>query len=192
MPARGRDALLPSNQTPLESALATVMVPNVAPEILRTLWDADRCPVGFLPWLAWALAVDGWELAESVDAKRALIKGSLALHRKRGTPWAVREVIRRLGFGEVTLVEGRVARRRDGLITRNGDHVHGRANAWAEYIVKLQAAITKDQADKLRATLERYAPARSHLATLDYTAVPIRHNGAAIRDGQYNRGSITA
>jgi phage tail P2-like protein len=187
-----RDALLPSNQTPLEAALAVVMVPKVDPEILRSLWDADRCPEGWLPWLAWALAVDGWELAESQDARRALIRGSLALHRKKGTPWAVREVIRRLGFGEVTLVEGRIARRRDGSVVRNGDYVHGRTNAWAEYIVKLRAAITKDQADMLRAALERYAPARSHLASLDYTAVPIRHNGVAVRDGQYNRGSITA
>ncbi|ORC47102.1 phage tail protein I [Burkholderia sp. A27] len=185
-----RDALLPANQTPLETALAIVMAPRVDPEILRTLWDADRCPAGWLPWLAWALAVDGWELAESEDAKRALIKGSLALHRRKGTPWAVREVIRRLGFGEVELVEGRLARRRDGSITRNGDHVHGRANAWAEYIVKLQQPVTRDQADSLKAVLGRYAPARSLLALLDYTAVPVRHNGVAMRNGQYNRGSV--
>ncbi|MCX4139360.1 phage tail protein I [Paraburkholderia sp. SEWSISQ10-3 4] len=185
-----RDALLPANQTPLETALATVMAPQVDSEVLRTLWSADRCPLAWLPWLAWALAVDGWELAESEDAKRALIKGSLALHRKKGTPWAVREVIRRLGFGEVEIVEGRLARRRDGSITRNGDYVHGRSNAWAEYIVKLRQPVTRDQADKLKAMLERYAPARSQLASLDYSAVPIRHNGVAIRNGQYNRGSV--
>ncbi|CAE6810733.1 hypothetical protein R69658_05389 [Paraburkholderia aspalathi] len=184
-----RDALLPANQTPLEAALATVMAPRVDPEVLRTLWDADRCPAGWLPWLAWALAVDGWGLAESEEARRALIKGSLALHRKKGTPWAVREVIRRLGFGEVELVEGRLPRRRDGSITRNGDYVHGRANAWAEYIVKLQRPVTRDQANKLKVMIERYAPARSLLASLDYTAVPIRHNGTATRNGQYNRGS---
>ena len=186
-----RDALLPANQTPLETALATVMAPQVNPEVLRTLWDADRCPLAWLPWLAWALAVDGWELAESEDAKRALIRGSLALHRKKGTPWAVREVIHRLGFGEVELVEGRLARRRDGSVTRNGDYVHGRSNAWAEYIVKLRQPVTRDQADKLRAMLERYAPARSLLVSLDYSAVPIRHNGTANRNGQYNRGSAT-
>jgi phage tail P2-like protein len=186
-----RDALLPSNQTKLEAALAAVMVPRVDPDILRTLWDADRCPADWLPWLAWALAVDGWELVESEQAKRGLIKGSLALHRKKGTPWSVREVIRRLGFGEVVLVEGRLARRRDGSITRNSDYVHGRANAWAEYIVKLKQPITRDQADKLSAVLARYAPARSRLASLDYMAVPIRHNGTAIRNGQYNRGSVT-
>ncbi|OXI76697.1 phage tail protein I [Burkholderia sp. MS389] len=185
------EPLLPSNQTPLEAALARVLRPSVDPEILRTLWDADRCPTAWLPWLAWALAVDGWELAESEDARRALVKGSMALHRKKGTPWAVREVIRRLGFGEVTIIEGRSGRRRDGSIVRNGEQLHGKPSAWAEYIVKLEVPITRDQGDKLWRAIERYAPARSQLAALDYAAVPIRHNGVARRDGQYTRGSIT-
>ena len=167
---RMREPLLPANQTPLEAALARVMEPKVDPEILRTLWDADRCPSGWLPWLAWALAVDGWELADSDEAKRSLIKGSLELHRKKGTAWAVREVIRRLGFGEVTLIEGRLARRRDGSITRNGDYLHGSRSAWAEYIVKLHQPVTDEQAARLRAALERYAPARSRLAKLEYVA----------------------
>ncbi|ENG0236324.1 phage tail protein I [Burkholderia multivorans] len=185
------EPLLPSNQTPLEAALARVMRPTVQPEVLRTLWDADRCPVAWLPWLAWALAVDGWELAESEDARRALVKGSLALHRKKGTPWAVREVIRRLGFGEVTIIEGRRGGRRDGAFVRNGEQLRGRTSAWAEYIVKLRRPVTRDQADKLWRAIERYAPARSKLAALDYAAVAIRHNGIAVRDGQYTRGSIT-
>jgi phage tail P2-like protein len=187
-----REPLLPANQTPLEAALARVLRPSVDVEVLRTLWDADRCPVAWLPWLAWALAVDGWELAESEDVRRALIRGSMALHRRKGTPWAVREVIRRFGFGEVTIIEGRSGRRRDGAILRNGDQVHGKASAWAEYIVKLGVPIARDQADKLWQAIERYAPARSQLAALDCTAVAIRHNGVARRDGQYTRGSIRA
>lgn len=184
------EPLLPANQTSLEAALAKVMRPSVDPEILRTLWDADRCPAAWLPWLAWALAVDGWELAESDAARRTLIKGSMSLHRKKGTPWAIREVVRRLGFGEIDIVEGRLIRRRDGSATRNGDWVHGRSSAWAEYIVKLRRPVTVDQADNLRRMIERYAPARSQLTTLDYTAAALRRNGDARRDGQYSRGTI--
>lgn len=47
-----------------------------------------------------------WLLAESDDAKRNLIKSSAELHRYKGTPWAIREVIRLLGFGDVTIQEG--------------------------------------------------------------------------------------
>lgn len=185
------EPLLPSNQTPLEAALARVMRPSVDPEILRTLWDADRCPTAWLPWLAWALAVDGWELAESEDARRALVKGSMALHRKKGDAVGGAGGDSAARLREVTIIEGRSGRRRNGSFVRNGDQLHGKASAWAEYIVKLGVPITRDQADKLWQAIERYAPARSKLAALDYAAVPIRHNGVAHRDGQYTRGSIT-
>ncbi len=183
--------LLPPNATPLERRVAHALARvDTLPIALRAYWDPASCPAPLLPYLATEVSVDGWELAESEDARRALIHGAIELHRKRGTPWAVREVIRRLGFGEVTLIEGRLIRRRDGTTRRNGDYLHGRADAWAEYLIRLARAITRDQADNLRAMLERYAPQRSHLALLDYRASPIRHNGAARRDRQYNRGTI--
>ncbi|WP_218565963.1 phage tail protein, partial [Pseudomonas sp. MWU12-2115] len=49
---------------------------------------------------------EGWTLAESDDARRALLHSANGLHRDKGTPWAIREAIRRLGLGEVTLIEG--------------------------------------------------------------------------------------
>ncbi|AOK51423.1 phage tail protein I [Burkholderia stagnalis] len=185
--------LLPPNATPLERRAATALAASVdLPVPVRGYWNPDDCPAALLPYLAAEVSVDGWELAESDDARRALIRSAIALHQKRGTPWAIREVIRRLGFGEVTIVEGRRVRRRDGSARYNGDYVHGRETAWAEYIVKLSRPITRDQADNLKAVLERYAPRRSMLASLDYREAPIRYNGFARRDGQYNRGSINA
>lgn len=130
-----------------------------------------------------------WQLAESDEAKRNLVKNAAQLHRYKGTPWAVREVIRLLGFGEVTLQEGMNNRLRDGSITRNGSYVHGDPSAWALYRVVLQRAITNDQAALLRRLLLSVAPARCRLVTLDYQSVAIRHNGVARRDGQYNHGS---
>lgn len=183
--------LLPPNATATERNLARAGAGiSDLPVPLADLYDPEDCPSVALPWMAWQFGVDGWELAESDEARRALYKGAIPLHMRKGTPWAVREVIRRLGFGEVEIVEGRRIRRRDGSRSRNGDYVHGQENAWAEYIVKLQQPITRDQADKLRAAIERYAPARSVLAALDYTAVPLRHNGAARRDGQFTRGTV--
>jgi phage tail P2-like protein len=130
-----------------------------------------------------------WLLAESLDAKRNLIKSSAQLHRYKGTPWAIREVIRLLGFGEVTLQEGLNNQVRDGSITRDGNHVHGNPAAWPLYRVFLQHAITNDQAAFIRRLLLSVAPARCRLVSLDYQSVAIRHNGVARRDGQYNHGS---
>ncbi|WP_042266781.1 phage tail protein I [Paraburkholderia heleia] len=186
--------LLPPNATPLERRTATALaVVDDVPTMAREYWNPDTCPVALLPYLAAEVSVDGWELAESDEARRALIKGAIQLHQKRGTPWAVREVIRRLGFGEIDLIEGRNVRRRDGTARYSGEWVHGNERGeWAQYIVRLHRPITRDQADSLKAVLERYAPKRSELYLLDYTAAPLRRNATGRYDGQYTRGSIEA
>ncbi|AOJ06395.1 phage tail protein I [Burkholderia mayonis] len=153
----------------------------------------DGVDASALPYLAEQFSVmgeDGWSLAESDDARRALIKGAIELHRYKGTPWAVREVIRRLGFGEVELVENIARVSYDGKRRYNGWMVHGDPGLWAVYRVILRdRAITNDQAALLRATLAAFAPARCELASLEYREVPVRYNGAAHYDGQYNHGS---
>ncbi|WP_409284298.1 phage tail protein [Pseudomonas protegens] len=160
------------------NALLVYLVDLVKPALLPNL--ADQFSL---------LDEAAWQLAESDEAKRNLVKNAAQLHRYKGTPWAVREVIRLLGFGEVTLQEGMNNRLRDGSITRNGGYVHGDPSAWALYRVVLQRAITNDQAALLRRLLLSVAPARCRLVTLDYQSVAIRHNGVARRDGQYNHGS---
>jgi len=118
-----------------------------------------------------------WELAESEEAKRNLIKNAAELHRFKGTPWAIREVIRLLGFGEVTLMEG----------------IHAQSSTepstWPLYRVVLKRVITNDQAVLLRRLLLSVAPARCRLVSLDYQSVAIRYNAVARYDGQYNHGS---
>ena len=152
----------------------------------------DLVPSRFLALLAekWSVTGhDGWLLAESDEAKRKLIKRAVELHRYKGTPWAMREIIRQLGFGEVDIIEGLFDKRHDGSFTRDGTYYHGDRSKWAYYRVILQKAITNDQADLLRKTLRVFAPARCVLASLDYRTVALRHNGKALRNGQYNRGT---
>ena len=160
------------------NAMLVYLIDLVKPQLLPSLADQ----FSLLDEAAWALA-------ESVDAKRDLIRNSAQLHRYKGTPWAIREVIRLLGFGEVTIQEGLNNQVRDGSIIRDGNHVHGNPAAWPLYRVFLQRAITNDQAALLRRLLLSVAPARCRLVSLDYSSVAIRHNGFAQRDGQYNHGS---
>ena len=144
-----------------------------------------------LPWLGeqFSLFGDGWELAESDDVRRMLIKSAIELHRYKGTPWSIREIIRRFGFGEVDLIEGTGQIGYDGQHTYNGLFVHGDAEARAVYRVILQQPITNDQAALLRQTLAAFAPARCHLASLEYQSVAIRYNNTVNYDGSYNHGS---
>lgn len=89
--------MLPSNQTPLEAAIASATEPRVSPDVIATLWDAERCPVRLLPWLAWALSVD--ELDETWDeaTQRRVIAASIDIHRKKGTVGAVTKALTSLG-----------------------------------------------------------------------------------------------
>ena len=154
------------------------LVDLVAPEHLGLLAESRSI-----------LNEDGYWLAESDQARRRLIKGAYELHRYKGTPWAMREIIRQLGFGEVEIIEGLFDKRRDGSFIRDGTYYHGDRSKWAHYRVILQQAITNDQADLLRKTLRVFAPARCVLASLDYRQAALRHNGLAIRNGRFNRGA---
>lgn len=90
--------LLPHNSTPLERALATASDLGVDPEIIRGVADSARCPVDFLPWLAWAMSVEGWEAAETEDQQRALIRQSIPIHKHKGTVGAIRRVLKAVGL----------------------------------------------------------------------------------------------
>ncbi|MCC8457286.1 phage tail protein I [Photorhabdus aegyptia] len=151
----------------------------------------DTVDSSTLHWLAnqFSLFGDGWELVESDNARRTLIKSAIELHRYKGTPWSIREIIRRFGFGEVDLIEGTGQINYDGHANHNGNYVHGDSTSWADYRIILQQPITNDQASLLRTTLAAFAPARCHLTSLEYQSVSIRYNNTVSYDGSYNYGS---
>ena len=62
----------------------------------ETLANPELCDEKYLPFLAYAFKVDFWDKSLSVDDKRALIKQSLALHRYKGTIWAIEQVFEAL------------------------------------------------------------------------------------------------
>lgn len=156
-------------------------------QIMATL--VDLLDDQFIELLAekWsATGDDGLFFAGSNQSKRGLIKKSIELHRHKGTPWAIREVLRQLGFGEIEIDEGLKARdySANTLVARIPNQ-----ERWAHYAIRLNDPITNDQALQVRKILRRFAPARCVLAVLDYKAVPIRYNNKVRYDGSYNHGS---
>jgi len=67
----------------------------------ETLANPDICDEKYLPFLAYAFKVDFWDESLSVEDKRALIKQSLALHRYKGTTWAIERVFEALNIKAV-------------------------------------------------------------------------------------------
>lgn len=182
--------LLPPGSTPLEIRAAEVCAPIIDPTPLRWLADANRCPVAFLPWLAWARSVEGYDAASSEERQRALIRQSIDIHKRKGTVAAVRDVFRALGLGEVDIETGRSGYRRDGTRTRTAFNKRGtRSGSWAEYRVVCHNRLTVQQAAIARQMLAEIAPVRCHLFELDFSLAALTRNGLASRNGSYTRGS---
>lgn len=153
----------------------------------------DLVPSEFLELLAekWSVTgYDGWMLAKTEAAKRKLIKSAVELHRYKGTPWAIREIIRQLGFGEVEIIERLSGQKRDGSIRRNAIYFHGQKSKWAHYRIVFQRHLTVEQGKIIQTVLRHFAPARCVLESLDYQQVANRHNGKIKRNGQFTRGMI--
>ncbi len=65
---------------------------------LRDLWNPWKCPVKFLPYLAWAFSVDSWDENWSEKEKRSVIGEAFWLHQRKGTVAAIRRVIEKMGY----------------------------------------------------------------------------------------------
>ncbi|EPY4097597.1 phage tail protein I [Klebsiella pneumoniae] len=98
-------SLLPPGSSALErrlaqacSGLSDLSVP------LRDLWNPWKCPVKFMPYLAWAFSVDRWEETWSEKEKRQAVSDAFWIHQRKGTVAAVRRVIETLGYS-MTLQE---------------------------------------------------------------------------------------
>jgi len=182
--------LLPPNSTQLEHALAASSDVDQLPVELRTLWSAEHCPAAFLPYLAWTLSVDFWNMATTEAQQRSLIAGAIAWHRKRGTPWAIKQALAAIGYPVLELVEQAEYHREwvaaggrtldgswslDGSATLQPPEAGGALvrrtalNHWAEYAIRLNAmdgAWSRDQQERIRRVAEAYAPARSRLVAI--------------------------
>lgn len=98
--------LLPRNNTPLERVIEQVTCHSInqIPIPIRSLWRVDECPPDLLPWLAWALSVDVWDDGWTDARKREVIRNSVAIHKHKGTLYAVELAIASLGI-EASITE---------------------------------------------------------------------------------------
>ncbi len=125
----------------------------------------DTCAPTVLPFLAEQFDIDGlrgFAMAVTIQQQRELIKRSIALHKYMGTPWAIREACRTVGFPVIMLEEGVTA-----IPGGESD-----PNDWARFRVIIQInddrVVTQEEARKLRYFVESYKNARSHLVELGF------------------------
>nr|WP_294864339.1 phage tail protein [uncultured Pseudogulbenkiania sp.] len=161
----------------------------IDPQEVLVRW-IDRVDTSLLPVLAeeYSLLDDGWELAETEEAQRALLKGAIRLHRIKGTPAAIREVFRALSLGEIEIDEGTNGYCYDGSVAFDGFASYDDPAGWAEYRVRIDKLLSVRQADAVRRLLDSVAPARSLLWGIDFTNAELLYNDMAAFDGSYTYG----
>ncbi|CDX01309.1 Phage tail protein [Desulfitobacterium hafniense] len=71
-------------------------------EVLSNLYDVDKLPEAFLDFIAYQKHVDFYDNSLPIETKRKLVKESSYLHRIKGTPKAVENLVETVfGDGEV-------------------------------------------------------------------------------------------
>ena len=81
-------SLLPANRTPFEAALDATLCASfdgLDPALVAAVWDADRCPVHMLGYLANGLSVDIWSEDWPELRKRDVCRRAIDLHRAKGS-----------------------------------------------------------------------------------------------------------
>jgi phage tail P2-like protein len=96
-------SVLPRHSSFLERAIEQAGSLPARQDVPR-VWNADTCPVGLLPWLAHALSVEGWSDSLSETVKRAVIRASIDVQRRKGTVYSVKTGLDALGFS-INVVE---------------------------------------------------------------------------------------
>lgn len=187
--------LLPPNASTAERVLEQSVARSSDINLpIATLYNPELCPAHLLPWLAWALSVEQWDQNAPESIKREIIKTSVEIHRKKGTVGSVKKILASAGFPDAVIVENN---NNSGSIYYNASVNHDSSEAyssfnpndnWAVYNVVLPNAITNKQARIVKRLLAITAPARCHLAALDYTEFGLNYDGFAQHNSLYNYG----
>lgn len=108
----------------------------------------------------------GWNAAETDEARRELIKRAIELQKHKGTPWAIREVLRSVGFTDVEITEGPDLKY-DGKYPYDGTRFYGDPDNWAIFRVRIYVpdinAITVETEAKVIGLINEYKNERSQL-----------------------------
>ncbi len=169
------NTLLPPNATAAERALeAATARTTETPVPVGDLWNPQTCPADALPWLAWALSVDVWDSSWSVDVKRSVIAESIAIHRRKGTVWAVREALRSAGFAEATVSEGLPQLTHGGTQLYSGEETYFGGSRWALFDVLIDLGeyegVDGSARSRMAALIDMAKPVSRHLREVSFSA----------------------
>lgn len=82
---------------------------DISKLLIYMIDTVDSSALEVLAWQYDVLGNKGFNLANTDQLKRAIIKKALELHRYKGTVWSLKEALKSVGYGEAILTEGDLA-----------------------------------------------------------------------------------
>ena len=140
---------------------------------LVLLQDPDTAAAVALASIAWGWDMLGplWESLPDEAARRDYLEAMYSLQSRRGTPWAVKEALRILGWPGAVILDNQGALLYDGTADFNGFYYYGIGfGEWYEWGVELDLSggegFTSGQYDLVKLVAEFFAPVRSRLVRI--------------------------
>ena len=139
------------------------------------MYMVDIAPADALPYLAEQLDVlgyRGWLFAETETERRDLLKKAITLHKKKGTPFAIREALWAVHdqYQEIEIIKAPGVNF-DGTEDYDGN-IDYAGGFWANFIVRIHVpndyTVTDDDRELAERIIEEYKNARSQLILLEF------------------------
>lgn len=135
------------------------------------IYIIDAVNAGALPYLAEQfdiLGIKGYIYATTEAEKRETVRTAIELHRYKGTPWAIKEALSKIGLVVNRIDEGvGISTFYNGAVNFNGSRTYGSLGHWAYFRVYLNTAqntiISATQIADAVAIINEYKNVRSHL-----------------------------
>lgn len=200
--APGSGSTLPSNATPLETALdaldgerlwGTLPGVNGTTGLHRQvplMWDAASAPMSVLPLLAWAFRLDFFDSAWPERFQREMVGNARRINELRGTPAGIKLMLRLLGHPNAQLFENPGVRRRGDGATRDSTHRRQKSNSWATFSIVLENPISDRQYQVLLQAVERVKRNCCWLVDMNQPKTPLLRGLGHVRGGGRVRGTI--
>lgn len=153
-----------------ESLIARLADPNQDVVLVQDPATIEASALTAMAW-GWDMLGPLWEHLGSDAERRDYLAAMHSLQGRRGTPWAVKEALRILGWPNAQIMDGQGALRYDGTADFNGFYYYGIGfDEWYEWGVELDLTggegFTSGQYALVQEVAAYFGPVRSRLVRI--------------------------
>lgn len=200
--APGAGSVLPNSSTALEKAVDRLESDRLhgyaldrpgttgLKRMVPMLWDADACPLAWLPLLAWAFRLDFFDTAWPERFQRDMVKNARRINQLRGTKAGLELMLELLGHPNAQVIESPGVPRRGAGILRDGTRQRAKPTDWALFSIVLTNPISDRQFEILKQAVDRVKRNCCWLVDFNQPTTPLLRGLGHLRGQGKVRGTV--